>query len=76
MAKTIPGLLPALVLLLSSFGSSLALGQSATSGHQAAQSAIVILAVDLRELTSLRDVPYVGDVFFRRTELTRHWPRW
>jgi hypothetical protein len=62
------GLLPTLVLLLSSFCSSLALGQSTTSGHQAAQSAIVILAVDLRELTSLRDAPHVGDVFFRRTE--------
>lgn len=62
------GVLPALVLLLISFGSSLALGQSTVSGHRPAQSAIVILAVDLRELTSLRDVPHVGDVFFRRTE--------
>jgi hypothetical protein len=62
------GVLPALVLLLSSFGSTLALGQSTASGHQPAQSAIVILAVDLRELTSLRDVPLVGDVLFRRTE--------
>jgi hypothetical protein len=26
------------------------------------------LAVDLRELTSLRDIPDVGDVFFRRSE--------
>jgi hypothetical protein len=62
------GVLPALVLLLSSFGSSLALGQSTAGGHQPAQSAIVILAVDLRELTSIRDVPHVGGVFFRRID--------
>jgi hypothetical protein len=62
------GVLLALILLLSSFGSSLALGQSAASGHRPAQSAIVVLAVDLREQTSLRDVPHVGDVFFRRSE--------
>jgi hypothetical protein len=62
------GVLLALILLLSSFGSPLALGQSAASGHRPAQSAIVVLAVDLREQTSLRDVPHVGDVFFRRSE--------
>jgi len=62
------GVLPAIILLLSSLGSSLAIGQSSTSGHRPAQSAIIILAVDLRELTSLRDAPQVGDVFFRRTE--------
>lgn len=61
------GVLHALVLLLSLFGSSLALGQSSASGRQPAQSAIVVLAVDLREQTSLRDLPHVGDVFFRRT---------
>jgi hypothetical protein len=58
----------ALVLLLSSFESSPTLGQLTASGRQAAQSGTVVLAVDLRELTSLRDVPHVGDVFFRRIE--------
>jgi hypothetical protein len=62
------GVLGALVLLLGSFGSSLALDQPTASGHQPGQSAIVILAVDLRELTSLRDIPQVGDVLFRRIE--------
>lgn len=58
----------AFVLLLSSLGSSLAVGQLAPNGRQAARSGTVILAVDLRELTSLRDVGHVGDVFFRRIE--------
>jgi hypothetical protein len=55
----------ALVLLLSSFGASPTQGQL-TAKRRPAQSATVILAVDLRELTSLRDAPHVGDVFFRR----------
>jgi hypothetical protein len=58
--------LAALMLLLNSFGSSPA--QLSASESQAAQSGTVVLAVDLRELTSLRDVPRVGDVFFRRIE--------
>src|SRR5689334_20672075 len=56
------GLFGALVLLLGLFGSSFAAGQ------QPAKSATVVLAVDLRELTSIRDVSHVGDVLFRRLE--------
>lgn len=56
------GLFGALVLLLGLFGSSFAAGQ------QPAKSATVVLAVDLRELTSIRDVSHIGDVLFRRLE--------
>jgi hypothetical protein len=57
-----------LALLLGRFGPSLALGQSAPPPRAAAQTATVVLAVDLRELTSLRDVSHVGDVLIRRID--------
>jgi hypothetical protein len=41
--------------------------QSSQKGQRPTQSATVVLAVDLRELTSLRDVSHVGDVFFLRS---------
>jgi hypothetical protein len=64
------GALTALVLLLNSFWSSLAFSQTAV-GRKPTQSATVVLAVDLRELTSLRDVPHGGEVFFNRIERQR-----
>jgi hypothetical protein len=62
------GALAALVLLLISLGSSLAPGQSTVRGRQPTETATVVLAADLRELTALRDVGHVGDVLFRRIE--------
>jgi hypothetical protein len=62
------GALAALVLLLSLNESSFVLGQSTANGRQPGKTATVVLAVDLREVTSLRDAPHVGDVFFRRIE--------
>ena len=59
------------VLLITVFGSSLASGQSTARGRQSAGTATVALAVDLRELTPLRDAPHVGDVFFRKIERYR-----
>jgi hypothetical protein len=59
------GALATLVLLL---GPSFAFSQTTVAGRQPAQSATVVLAVDLRELTSLRDIPHSGNVFFNRIE--------
>jgi hypothetical protein len=36
--------------------------------RQPQRSATIVLAVDLRELTSIRDVPHSGSVFFNRIE--------
>jgi hypothetical protein len=59
----------ALGLLLTSVMASLAFGQSAApDGRGSAGKATVVIAVDLREQTSLRDVPQVGDVLFRRID--------
>lgn len=41
--------------------------QSSSKQRESAQSATIIFAVDLRELTSLRDAGHVGDVFFVRS---------
>jgi hypothetical protein len=60
------GALVAFVLLLGSLGPSLTFGQSTPTRRSPAQASTVVLTVDLRELTSLRDLPHVGDVFFRR----------
>jgi hypothetical protein len=64
------GALAALVLLLTPFGASPAPGQSPAlqAGRRALEKATVVLATDLRELTSLRDIATVGDVFFRRID--------
>jgi hypothetical protein len=62
------GALAAVVLLLGPFGSWFALGQTTGDRRQPAQSATIVLAVDLRELTSIRDVPHSGSVFFNRVE--------
>lgn len=59
--------LAALILLLASLVPSLALAQSTERSREQARLATVVLAVDLRELTSIRDVGHVGDVFFRRS---------
>ncbi|MGJ5208038.1 hypothetical protein [Bradyrhizobium sp. HKCCYLR20261] len=40
-------------------------GRAASASNE---KAVVVLAADLRELTSLRDVDHVGDVFFRRVD--------
>jgi hypothetical protein len=60
------GAITAVVLLLGSLWPSLAFSQAPPSRHQSTQLATVVLTVDLRELTSLRDLPHVGDVLFRR----------
>jgi hypothetical protein len=64
------GALAALVLLLTSFGAPQAPGQSPApqARRGAGEKATVVLATDLRELTSLRDIPMTGDVFFRRID--------
>jgi hypothetical protein len=64
------GLLAAAILLLTAFGESPATAQSTgrKAGHGAVEKATVVLATDLRELTSMRDIAMVGDVFFRRIE--------
>jgi hypothetical protein len=64
------GALVALVLLLTPFGASTVSGQSPAlkTGRRAAEQATVVLATDLRELTSVRDIAMVGDVFFRRID--------
>jgi hypothetical protein len=63
------GAIAALAILLSP---SFAVGQTtAAVGRHPPQSATVVLAVDLRELTSLRDIPHTGSVFFNRIERSR-----
>jgi hypothetical protein len=64
------GALAALMLLLTSFGASPVPGQSPSRqvGRSAAEKAVVVLAADLREQTSVRDIAMVGDVFFRRID--------
>nr|WP_157872513.1 hypothetical protein [Bradyrhizobium sp. ORS 278] len=62
-------MIPAACLLLAM---STASAQQRPSDGRAAstnnEKAIVVLAADLRELTSLRDVDHVGDVLFRRVD--------
>lgn len=62
------GAITALFLLLSSFGSGVAFSQTTATSRRPTQTATVVLAVDIRELTSLRDVPHSGEVFFNRIE--------
>lgn len=58
----------AALALLSSFGPGIAFSQTSTAARQPTQSTTVVLAVDLRELTSLRDLPQSGDVFLNRVD--------
>jgi hypothetical protein len=57
----------AVIALLSIFVAPPASAQSPSKQREPAQSATIMLAVDLRELTSLRDVGQVGEVFFVRS---------
>jgi hypothetical protein len=61
--------LATLLLFLTCSESRLANCQTAVSSQgSSGEKATVIVAVDLRELTSVRDAPHVGDVFFRRVD--------
>jgi hypothetical protein len=57
--KNVPrvGAVAAIALIVGWFGTSLALGQSTAGARPPSQRATVILAVDMRELTSVRDIP-------------------
>lgn len=59
--------LAAMAFLLTLAAPFSAVGQSAQKGREAGKSSTVVLAVDLRELTSLRDLSHVGDVFLLRS---------